>query len=107
LHRNELEFTYEFIGNFHGKIGKLLTTTQHNNPPSHENDDAHVIYWTPLTPQVQNAIYFGMATVELKRQKNSTDNRTPKIFEIIFKISLYATVELQVGSFIRWSLQRQ
>jgi hypothetical protein len=37
-----------------------------------------------------------MATVELKRQKNSTDNRTQKIFEIIFKISLYATVELQV-----------
>jgi hypothetical protein len=70
LHRNELEFTYEFISNFHGKIGKLLTTTQHNNPPSHENNDAYVIYWTPLTPQVQNAIYFGMATVELKRQKN-------------------------------------
>jgi hypothetical protein len=36
LNRNELEFTYEFIGNFPGKIGKLLTTTQHNNPPSHE-----------------------------------------------------------------------
>ncbi len=28
LHRNKLEFTYEFIGNFHGNIGKLLTTTQ-------------------------------------------------------------------------------
>jgi hypothetical protein len=27
LHTNKLEFTYEFIGNFHGKIGKLLTTT--------------------------------------------------------------------------------
>jgi hypothetical protein len=69
LHRNELEFTYEFIGNFHGKIGKLLTTTQHNSPPSHENNDAYVIYWTPLTPQVQNAIYFGMAY---------GDRRTPK-----------------------------
>jgi hypothetical protein len=32
LHRNKLEFTYEFIGNFHVKIGKyigkLLTTTR-------------------------------------------------------------------------------
>jgi hypothetical protein len=38
-------------------------------------------------------VQHGMATVELQRQKNSTDNRTP-IFLIILKISLYATVEL-------------
>jgi hypothetical protein len=57
----------------HGKIGKLLITTQHNNPPSHENDDAYVIYWTPLTPQVQNAIYFGIAY---------GDRRTPKTEEL-------------------------
>jgi hypothetical protein len=26
MHRNKLGFTWEFIGNFQGKIGKLLTT---------------------------------------------------------------------------------
>jgi hypothetical protein len=71
LHRNKLEFTYEFIGNFRGKIGQLLTTTQHNNnPPSHENNDAYVIFWTPLTLQLTKTQF--TLVMELKKQKNLT-----------------------------------
>jgi hypothetical protein len=47
LHRNKLGFTWEFIGNFQGKIGKLLTTKK---AIRHESDMAkrtNAIYLTP------------------------------------------------------------
>jgi hypothetical protein len=77
FHRNELEFTNEFIGNFHGKIGKLLTTT-------HTTIRHHMKTTTPMSSighlrhpksKTQFTLVWPMATVELQRHKNSASVR--------------------------------
>jgi hypothetical protein len=49
LHRNKLGFTWEFIGNFQGKIGKLLTTKKQSamNPTWPRERTTNAIYLTP------------------------------------------------------------